>query len=264
MSDPNQGGWQGQAQDPNQGSQPQDPYQAAQPPYGSPENQGPVPPQYGAPQDPYQQAQPPYGAQQGQTPPYAGPQDPYAVPPQYGQPGFQPQYGQMPMGERPGELGDRFLARLLDGLVLGVLVYLVSLIVGSLFSGMIVNSLSTGGSLSMGLWIIAAVSAVLSVAVSLGYFAFMESSRGQTLGKMAMKLWVVGPNGGNPTMQESVKRNIWLGASILQVIPWFGTLLAGLAGLGALISIAVGINNNTTTRQAWNDIWAGTRVVKRG
>ena len=52
---------------------------------------------------------------------------------------------------------------------------------------------------------------MLSTVINLGYFGLMESTRGQTVGKMLMKLHVEGASGGKPTLEEAVKRNIWMG-----------------------------------------------------
>src|SRR5699024_2887602 len=103
------------------------------------------------------------------------------------------------------------------------------------------------------------------VALQLGYFTALESSRGQTVGKMLMKLRVVGPNGAAPTTEEALKRNIWMAIPILGIVPFIGWLLQGVAWLAAVVTIAVGINNDTVKRQAWHDQFGGgTQVVKVG
>lgn len=109
-----------------------------------------------------------------------------------------------------------------------------------------------------------AVSAIITTVIYLGYFAYMESSQGRTLGKMIMKLRVVGPAGGNPTMQEAVKRNIWLGLPILGIVPILGGLIAWLGQIVAIILCAIGISNDPQ-RQHWFDKFAGhTQVMKEG
>ncbi len=163
-------------------------------------------------------------------------------------------YGIPQTGARPGELLDRFLARLIDGLLVGVVYAIVGvfLVAGVLFTG---NSSS---------YLVALVTTLILVALNLGYFVFMESSRGQTVGKMLMKLRVLGPNGGNPTVEESARRNIWMALGLIGIIPVIG-LLSSVAQLVAVIMIAVGINSDTVNRQAWNDKFAGgTRVIKEG
>lgn len=109
-----------------------------------------------------------------------------------------------------------------------------------------------------------AVSSVITAVIYLGYFAYMESSQGKTLGKMIVKLRVLGASGGNPTMQEAIKRNIWLGLPILGVVPILGGLVAWLGEVVAIILCAVGINSDPQ-RQHWFDKFAGnTQVIKEG
>ncbi len=63
-----------------------------------------------------------------------------------------------------------------------------------------------------------------------------------------MKLKVVGPDGAsNPTMEQAVRRNIWIAfGSLGIVVPVVGTILGGLAvDRAPSIMIAVGINGDT-------------------
>ena len=96
----------------------------------------------------------------------------------------------------------------------------------------------------------------------LGYFTFMESSQGKTLGKMVMKLHVEGPAGAKPTFEEAAKRNVWLAFPILGVIPFLG-IVGSIAALVAVIMIAVQINSDPE-HKPWTDKFAGTRVIKEG
>jgi uncharacterized RDD family membrane protein YckC len=107
---------------------------------------------------------------------------------------------------------------------------------------------------------------VITTLISLGYFAYFESNQGATFGKQLMKLKVVGPDGAsNPTMEQAVRRNIFLAFGLASIVPLVGAALGGLASLIAVIMIAVGINNDTVARQAWHDKFAGgTRVLKIG
>jgi uncharacterized RDD family membrane protein YckC len=143
----------------------------------------------------------------------------------------------------PGNLVDRFLARLIDGIIVGIVYFILYIILLSATSYFLAVFLS------------GAVAAVLYI----GYFGYLESERGQTIGKQVMKLKTLGPDGqSNPTMNEAVKRNIWYA---LGIIPFVG----GLAELGAVILIAVGINGDPVKRQHWFDNFAGgTSVVKVG
>lgn len=174
-------------------------------------------------------------------------------------PGYNPGAGQQ-VGPRPAELLDRFLARLIDGVLLGVVyVIFASVIVVGAIMG------DSGGLYGSTGFAARAVSAVLGAVIYLGYFTVMESSRGQTVGKMVMKLHTHGPTGGNPTMEQAMRRNIWVAAGVLGVIPFVGSAIGGLLELAAVVMIAVGINNDTIHRQAWHDRFAGgTYVVKEG
>ncbi|MEO5850975.1 MAG: RDD family protein [Nocardioides sp.] len=185
--------------------------------------------------------------------------------PAYGQPAYgQPAYGSTPMpvsgGGTPGGLLDRFLARLVDSILVGIVnfvvttVIIVGVVMGSSASGL-------GGGASYGA---AAVAALLGTAISLGYFSYLESSRGQTLGKMLMKLRTVGPGGGNPTMEQALRRNSYLALGLLGLIPVIGWI-ASLASVVAIVAIAVTINGDPVNRQGWHDHFAGeTRVLKIG
>lgn len=161
---------------------------------------------------------------------------------------------------RPGELLDRFLARLIDLAILWV----VGFLIGAVF---VVGILLGGDASPIGIganYLSAAVMSLLYAALYLGYFAFLESSRGQTLGKMAMKLRVVGPDGvGKPTTEQAIRRNIFMAANLLGLLPVLGGFLSLAAFIAAVAMIAVGINTDTANRQAWHDRFAGgTRVLK--
>jgi uncharacterized RDD family membrane protein YckC len=159
----------------------------------------------------------------------------------------------MPSGAgAPADLVTRFLARLIDHVILGVVVtvIVVGLLVGAAFSSVTSTSAFgfgfSGGSL---------VASIVTAALTIGYFAFMESRSGQTVGKMAMSIKTVGPDGNNPTMEQALKRNAWYAVAI---IPFLG----GLAELAAIVYIAYTINLSTD-RIGWHDTFAGgTKVLK--
>ena len=183
------------------------------------------------------------GAQQsGGTPP----------PPPGGQPappGGTPQAG---VGE-VADLGTRVIARLIDFILLWIVnvVVVFTVIMGALFG-------TGGGMFGGGFGLSGIVGSIISAAIYVAYFALLESNRGQTLGKMLMKIKVEGPEGQLPTMEQAVKRNAWLALAIIPIVGW-------LLQLAAAIYIIVTINNNTQTRQGWHDEFAdGTRVIKVG
>ncbi|GAB3252940.1 RDD family protein [Nocardioides dilutus] len=212
-----------------------------EPPTGAPGEPTPPP----AAPDPGQSAAPPPPPPPASTPP----------PPAASAP---PPAAAMAQGvPRPGELVDRFLAKLIDGVILGVIYAIIAGIVG----GALITGYRSGSEVYFYYLIIGVLSAVLYT----GYFAYMESSRGQTVGKIVMKLKVFGPDGvSNPTMEQAIRRNIWAAAGIISVIP-FVWWLSGLAQLAAVILIAVGINGDPVKRQHWFDKFAGgTQVMKIG
>jgi uncharacterized RDD family membrane protein YckC len=150
---------------------------------------------------------------------------------------------------QPGSLLDRFLARLIDFVIIGIVGVIIGIVLGAISNSWLLANL---------------IDAVVTTVLYLGYFGYMESNRGQTIGKQIMKLRVQGPTGANPTMNEAIKRNIWLGAAILGIVPILGQLLGGLIELAAVILIAVNINSDPQ-RQHWFDKFAGgTKVIKIG
>jgi uncharacterized RDD family membrane protein YckC len=179
------------------------------------------------------------------------------VPPPQPQP-YQPPAS--PAGERPAELLDRFLARLIDFVILAVVngIIVSAIVVGAIMGDSGGMLWSTGTSFAVG-----AVTSVLSAAIYLGYFAFMESRQGQTVGKMVLKLHTYGPTGQKPTFEQALRRNIWVAFGILGIVPIIGGIVGSIAELVAVIMIAVGISNDTVNRQAWHDNFAGGTYVRK-
>jgi uncharacterized RDD family membrane protein YckC len=143
-----------------------------------------------------------------------------------------------------------------------VLLFVVSLIINSVIVAAIITSGSNGFGMYSSFGAYAIVTSIISTVINLGYFALMESTQGKTVGKMVMKLHVVGAGGGKPTLEEAVKRNIWLAYPILGIIPFLG-IVGGIAALVAVILIAVQINSDPE-RKPWTDKFAGTQVIKEG
>ncbi len=164
--------------EPNQPQQPpsgEPPY--GQPPYGSQQPNSPYTDQQ------YQQSgyqQPPYGQQQYDQPPQG----------QWGQQQYgQQQYWQQPYGQAQLQyagVGLRFLAYLIDAIIIGV----VAAILSFLFRG------APG------------FSGFLIAIIAFGYFIVMEATQGATLGKMALGLRVVKTNGAPITWTDSIIRNL--------------------------------------------------------
>ena len=206
------------SEDPNRRQQPSDEQQYyGQPPqYGQPQYDQPS--QYGQQQQPYGQPPPPYGQPQyGQPPPY-GQQQYYGQPPLYG----QPQYGQAQL--EYVSVGPRFLAVLIDGLIVGVVTGFLS------FPFRDAPGL-WGGSIGL---------------ISILYYIVLEATQGATLGKMALGLRVVKVDGSPISWQESIIRNV------LRIIDGLFFYLVG--------AILVW---NSPLRQRLGDRAAGTVVVRR-
>ncbi len=133
-------------------------------------------------------------------------------------------------------LWPRFVARLIDSILVGLVSAYVIGFAGFAFGF---------------------VASTLSVAISIGYFALMESYGGRTIGKMLLKLKTVGPDGGNPSIEMAFRRNIWY---LLGILPYIG----GMAEIAAVILVAVTISRSPMNT-GWHDNFApGTRVVPVG
>lgn len=188
---------------------------------------GDYPPQPGQPQ----YGQPQYGQPQyGQQPPYGQPQ--YGQP-QYGQPGgYPPPFG----GQVPGSLGMRFLARFIDGVIVGIVGAVLALLTDSI-SNVWVTGLFTG-------------------ALSFLYYLAFEVTQGWTPGKKLLGMRVLGPGGApKPSAAQSAIRNLF---TLLPIIPFIG----GLLGVIAIVVIAVTINSSPTKQGKHDEMAGGTQVVK--
>jgi uncharacterized RDD family membrane protein YckC len=212
------------------------------------------------PEGSFQPPPPPEGQQSAPgTPPPAPGTPPAPAPPNepgYGYGGPAPAVGQ------PADLLMRFLARLIDFILLGIVNSIIALIiVAGAFGLSGGNSYGFGSGHSYGA---SALSAVIASVLYLGYFTLMESRTGRTIGKMLLKLQTQGPDGSTPTTEQALKRNFWVALGILGVIPVVGGLIGSVAELAIVILIAVTIHSSPV-REGWHDKLAGgTRVLKTG
>lgn len=173
--------------------------------------------------------QPPEGGG-GQPPSGAGGQPPPAGGPTPG--------GQVPTAT--ATLWVRIGARLLDVLIIGIPLSIVLALFGfGAFGGFGIEGWISGVVYSL-LWF--------------GYFVWLESSQGATLGKKLLNLRVVQADGTHPTPEQAAKRNIWM---LLGLIP----LVGGLLSLAAVIIIIVTISSNPDNR-GYHDTFAGTAVMR--
>lgn len=152
---------------------------------------------------------------------------------QYGYPGAYPPPGG---GQQPGSLGLRFAARIIDGLIVGIV------------GGIIVYAIG----LASNVWITGLFTGVITFA----YYVGLEVTQGWTLGKKVLGLSVHGPGGApKPTVQQSAIRNSW---TLLPIVPFIG----GLLGVVAIVIIAVTINGSPTKQGKHDELAGGTQVVK--
>ena len=256
-------------------------------PYGQ---QPPPPPGYGYPQE---QPPPGYGYPQQAPPPapgYGYPQQPPAAPygaqePQYGVP-QQPNYGyqQMPAGTiqanngyinvanlgpvRIATMGQRFLARLIDGIITGVILG-IAMALGLAGAVGIANNVDDCSSYSYGSSayescindqaqaagsIFATIFTLIAVIVAFQalYEWLMVGLAGATFGKMAMGLRVV---------KEADGQNPGVGGGFIRyIIPAVGLFFCYL---GALLVYLSPFFDNSGKLQGWHDRAAGTLVVKK-
>lgn len=162
-------------------------------------SQGQQQPQYG--QQPYGQQQQPYGQPQYGQPQYAQQPPPYAQP-QYGQQQYgQPQYGYGQAATAYASVWIRFVALLIDGIILTVALGIIGAIVGFLIAAVAQNS--SGAAVGLGL-----ILDLIIILISFGYFAYMEATQGGTFGKKALGLRIVKVDGGPIGWNEAIIRTL--------------------------------------------------------
>lgn len=161
--------------------------------------------------------------------------------------------------------GRRLVALILDGLVYFVALCLLVLV----FAGSDIsqwwsevndyieagNSSAPAPELDMGnMWLVS----LLGYVLWFSYRAGMESTRGQTLGKMALGVKVVDADGQPISFVNSLMRNSWyLGIIVLGFIPVIG----GLASIVIPIILGVMIAQNQYSQHV-SDSWAKAYVVR--
>lgn len=127
--------------------------------------------------------------------------------------------------------GTRFLAVLIDGLILGAINFALGMVFGaalgqdSTANGLILN--------------------VVSIGISVGYVVFYQAAKGQTVGKKVMGIKVVDAQGKTPSAMTFFLREI------------VGKFISGLTlGIGYLMMLW------DVRKQALHDKIASTFVVK--
>ena len=152
---------------------------------------------------------------------------------------FDPNYGYAPHGSsaRAGGLGPRFLARLIDGILVNIVVFVVSLLLFDQDYWWLVTGLFSG-------------------VLMFGYFVLFEVTQGATPAKRLLGLSVHGPGGApKPDASQSAIRNSF---TLLSVVPYVGPLLAFIA----YVVIAVTISGSPTKQGKHDELAGGTQVLK--
>lgn len=154
--------------------------------------------------------------------------------PQYGNPHYYGQGGAP--SAQPGALSTRFFARVIDGIIVGI-VGSILLFAVQMESHIIVTGLFTGVLMFL-------------------YFVAFEVTQGWTPGKKILGLSVRGPGGApKPDLQQSAIRNAF---TLVPVVPFIG----GLLGIIAIIVIAVTVSGSPTKQGKHDELAGGTQVLK--
>lgn len=150
--------------------------------------------------------------------------------------GFDQQPSTYSTGGQPGGLLPRWLARIIDGIVIAIVAFFLAFATDSL-SNVWVTGLFTG-------------------LLTFVYYVAFEVTQGWTPGKKLLGLSVHGPAGApKPTLQQSAIRNAF---TLLPIVPFVG----GLLGVIAIVIIAVTINGSATKQGKHDELAGGTQVLK--
>jgi uncharacterized RDD family membrane protein YckC len=154
--------------------------------------------------------------------------------PEYGYPSAgSPQWSHT----QPGGLGRRFFARVIDGILVNIVAFFLSMFLFDQDYRWLVTGLFSG-------------------VLMFGYFVLFEVTQGASLGKKLLGLAVHGPGGApKPDAKQSAIRNSF---TLLAVVPYLGGLLAFIA----YIIIAVTISGSPTKQGKHDELAGGTQVVK--
>lgn len=172
-----------------------------------------------------------------------------------------------PPGYRYASPWIRFVALIIDGLVLAALFFLAFLAAAIVFD--LVAPLPAGAdpwfvSIDLDRWPAGAVVYVASSALMFAWYGGWQAGAGATPGMFAVQLRVRGATGeANPTFGAAATRNA------PQILTNFGAVTGvqaidtGLTVITLLVLLVIGITiSNSHTRQGFHDRLAGTYVVR--
>ncbi|MFI7042982.1 RDD family protein [Streptosporangium sandarakinum] len=221
-------------------------------------------PQYGQqPSYDQQQAygQQGYGAQQGY-----GQQPSYDQQQAYAQQGYGAQWGG---GHAPGvsaplaEWWQRLVARIIDGLILAIPTFVVTLVLTGILVTAPSFNMETGEySVGSGTFLATFLTGLVGGLIYFVYEFLMLKAKGQTVGKMAMGIKVVPVGGapqaeGLPSNKAMSRAGVLWGPSILRGIPFVGFII----GIFSLVNVLWQLWDKPL-HQCLHDKAAATTVVK--
>ncbi|MEU9832526.1 RDD family protein, partial [Streptosporangium sp. NPDC048047] len=205
--------------------------------------------------------QPGYGAQYGQQPGYG------AQPQGYGQQGYAPQWGEG--GHAPGvsaplaEWWQRLVARIVDGVILAIPTFIVTLVLTGILVTQPSFNMETGEySLGSGVFLATFLIGLVGGLIYFVYEFLMLKATGQTVGKMVMGIRVVPVGGaphsrGLPSNKAMSRAGVLYGPSMLRGIPVVGAII----GIFTLVNVLWQLWDKPL-RQCLHDKAAATTVVK--
>jgi uncharacterized RDD family membrane protein YckC len=167
------------------------------------------------------------------------PPPPPPPPPPSGPPAGAPTGQLVPVGPWP-----RLGARIIDGLVL----FIPNAILAAVLTDDTTGSFGGVGSENL-------LYLLVTTLLGFAYAVWLEASRGQTVGKMALGFKVVGPDGRVPAPDVALRRNAWL---LLGLIP----VLGGVLSFVAAVAIGITISKDPFKRGTHDNFAGGSAVVR--
>jgi uncharacterized RDD family membrane protein YckC len=163
-------------------------------------------------------------------------------------------YGEPPVpgmgGARTASMGQRFLARLVDGAVIGIPAVIVVVIVLAVALAGESDTIEAGGEPSGSVLAAYFTSLGAVLALSALYEVGMIATRGATLGKRALGITVV--------RESDLRVPGWGPAALRWLIPFVGVVVCWV---GALLVYLSPLFDNSGRMQGWHDKVAKTLVV---
>lgn len=152
-------------------------------------------------------------------------------------------------GSRPATVGKRVGAYIIDSVMLAVVFGIVGLVALGSTGGLPATPEAVSGGQTF-TW------SVITAALTLTYFVFLEAGSGQTLAKRMLRIKVVMADGSPTTLEAALKRRVLF--IVGSIIPVVGGLISFGVPLAALITAIQDEPDN----QGFHDRWATTKVIE--